>query len=339
MVGSLLILLLSAHGELYLEITPCPGVSTKEVQRLVPIELDVSLADAPNVGVPWASIRCEGTKAILTYDRAQRTIDLAKIDPRARPRLLALALAELASPPPPPPHAEETPAIVIPLPPPDLRPPPPSSIEPPPRIEPPPPEIAPPPPPPPKVEPPPPVTVHAAATSTPAPTSLHLAASVMGGAQLFTAGGPPTFGGRAAVEIAPSAFGARLDLGAHFGSEHVELGDVSLLAVAAGLSGFGRFEGGSIVAFDVGAGARVGFARIDGSPSNPASTEGSTVSGTWAGPFLQLRATFRFAPLLVTAEVEGGLVIRPVVGNAEGTAVAAADGAWFGFHLGVGLEP
>jgi hypothetical protein len=173
-------------------------------------------------------------------------------------------------------------------------------------------------------------------------TDLHFAASVTGGLLLFTSPGPPAFGGRATIEIAPIAFGARLDAGAYFGSESVDLGDVSLLLADVGLSGFGRF-GGDVVLFDIGVGARVGIARLRGRPSEgqveTQAFEGATLTGAWAGPFLGGRATFRVEPLLIVADLEAGLVIRPVVGNAEGTTVVSADGAWFGFHLGLGLEP
>jgi hypothetical protein len=167
---------------------------------------------------------------------------------------------------------------------------------------------------------------------------LHFGASVLGGLTLFTSEGPPTFGGRAAVEIAPSSFGVRLDAGAYFGAERVDLGEVSLLIAGAGLSGFLRFTT-SVVVFDLGAGARVGFARVRGSPGDPSAIEGDTITGVWAGPFLGGRSSFRLGPVLIAAEVEAGLVVRPVVGSAAGTTLVAADGAWFGFHLGVGLEP
>jgi hypothetical protein len=446
---------------LYLEIERCPAISTQEVKRLVRIELDVELAEAPGLGVPWASIRCEGARAILTYDSAERRIDLAKVDPRAQPRLLALALAELAAPPkadpppkegapkaPPPappkegapkappqaPRDDEGPSAPAqpnappsegpaspppkkpseggtqpktpptgdrPLQPAPKSPPsdgetslapksppsdgetslapktppsdgaaspatprPPASVAPGdlPRVgaDTPPParsaaiapaggaaaeppasrpltgERAAAPPPPPAVAP---ATLHTTATATAgAPLDLHFAASVLGGLTLFTADGPPTFGARASIELAPSSFGARVDLGAYFGSESVAQGDVSLLLVGAGLTGFGRF-GGSLFLFDIGAGARAGFARITGTPTDPSALAGATVSGAWAGPHLLARATLRLGALLLAAEIEGGLVIRPVVGRASGLPIAAADGAWFAFHLGVGLEP
>ena len=324
MTGAIGVLLLSAfaataNGQLHLEVDRCPAAPADEVARLVQIELDVELVETAGLGVPWASIRCEGTRAHLTYDRAERTIDLKTIDPRARPRLLALALAELASssrprprPPPAPYEREVTPSI-------------------PPRSEPPPPvktSTATPPPPPPA-----PLT----RTATPS-AALHVAASALGGVTLFSGAGPPGFGGRAALELAPATLGGRIDVGAAFGSGKTELGTVSVLLAGVGISGFGRFTGGLVV-FDVGAGLRVGFARITGTPRDPSAHDGGTVSGPWTGPFLDARSTFHFGPLQLVAELEGGLVIRPVIGRSDGVPVAAVDGAWFGFHLGLGLEP
>ena len=336
-IGSLLAAV--SPGRDHLSIERC-DVDAAEVKRLLRIELDAEILDSAAANVPTASIRCDGARATLAFRSKQRAIDLEKIDPRARPRLIALAIAELAAPKPtpPPPAPPETPSIPErSYEPPAYEPPP----DPPPPIEaaPPPPPVAPPPPPP-APEPPPAAIVETPPpidTST-APFDLHFAASVMGGITLFTADAPPTFGARAVLEIAPSAFGARFDAGAYYGSKSVDLGSVSLLIADAGLSAFGRFTGG-IVLFDVSAGVRAGFARVRGTPVDPNVTDGATITGAWVGPFLGGRSTFRLGVVLIAADVEAGLVIRPVVGRAEGVAVAAADGAWFGFHLGIGLEP
>jgi hypothetical protein len=330
-------LLTAAPEPITLSIDRCSHLDTAEVKRLLAIELSAELVE----GDGDASIRCEETRVHLAYRTKTRTLDLARTDARAQPRLIALALAELAvTPVPPPPRPPETPSIPerveLPVEPP-VEPP----LDPPiaPEIPPPPPVT---PPPPPEPPPAPPALTAAPPVTTSTATELHFAASVTGGLMLFTSPGPPAFGGRATVEIAPIAFGARLDAGAYFGSESVDPGSVSLLLADVGLSGFGRF-GGDVVLFDVGVGARLGFARLRGSPDasegQPGAIEGATLTGAWAGPFLGGRATFRLEPLLIVADLEAGLVIRPVVGNAEGTTVVSADGAWFGFHLGLGLEP
>lgn len=269
MIDSLLILLVTSST---VTVSGCPEAD--EIQRLARMEL--SAAEGA------ASIRCEGDRAVLTYGERTRSVDLGPVAPKARARLLALALAELAN-----------------------------------QVEPPPPPVSPP----------------APATGAKVDASVE----ILGGFATFSAASPFSFGGRAGFEVAGGGrFGGRLDLGASFGSGSIPGGRASMLAVAGGITGFARFPAGALE-IDLGAGGRVGWIRLAGAPEDPEATAGATVAGVWGGPHAAARLALPLDTLALLIDLEAGLVLRPVVGRAEGAPAIAADGAWFAVHAGAGF--
>lgn len=92
------------HPPLSLSVEPCEGVDASEVRRVVAIELRGSLRSHPDTGnATHARARCIDGDARLEVDdpltgkSLQRTVRLQRADPRARARLLALAIVELVA--------------------------------------------------------------------------------------------------------------------------------------------------------------------------------------------------------------------------------------------------
>lgn len=242
-----------------------------EIERIAAIELGSDPKPA--------SVRCAGSLALLQLGDRTRSIDLSSVDVKARPRLVALTLAELAST-----------SVAI-----GTDPDPKRAIE------------------------------------------VDYRAEILGTFLAFTAASPPSFGGRAAFTLSLfSSFGGRIDVHTAFGSEAVPLGRASLLTAGAGLSAFGRIVLDP-VEIDLGAGGRAAWARLAGSPSDPAAIEGATISGAWSGPFIEARIAVGFARFAATIAFELGLVVLPISGQVAGETVIAADGAWVSISLGVGF--
>lgn len=198
-------------------------------------------------------------------------------------------------------------------------------------------QIDPPPPPPsrPPPAPPPPAPPPVADRGGP---DIEAAVEILGGLATFSAKSPFSFGGRAGFEVTSTGrFGGRLDVGATFGSGGIPGGSASMLALAGGLTGFVRLPAGALDV-DVGAGGRLGWVRLSGEPEDPGASSGADVSGIWGGPHAAARLSIPFEALAFLLDLEAGLVLRPVVGRAEGTPVIAADGAWFAVHAGARFD-
>lgn len=114
-----LLLLLLADVPIALEVA-CAGVDAAEVRAVLALELrrPVREGDAP----ARARVECRGEVALLAVEDGgpprSRALDLGGTAAVARPRLLALSLAELASAPPPVPAraAPPDPVLVAPAP-------------------------------------------------------------------------------------------------------------------------------------------------------------------------------------------------------------------------------
>ena len=117
----------AAQDVVRLSIPDCEGAASSEIVKLVSLELapqvTIALDDAESVQLT-ASLRCTDGRAVISVQDARRTEPLQLVLPladtrrEARPRLLALAIAELiatsrlepgATPPPPPPPPEPPP--------------------------------------------------------------------------------------------------------------------------------------------------------------------------------------------------------------------------------------
>lgn len=88
--------------------------------------------------------------------------------------------------------------------------------------------------------------------------------------------------------------------------------------------------------FSVGAGARLGVARLTGIP-NSADVAGSTIWGLWGGPSLSASATWSPWPRgTFSLLVEGGWTLAQVVGRQAGASALSVAGPWTAIQLGVG---
>jgi hypothetical protein len=87
---------------------------------------------------------------------------------------------------------------------------------------------------------------------------------------------------------------------------------------------------------DLGAGARLGLARLSGQPADPTRTRGGTLAGTWAGPIAYAGVGVRASTLLITAGVEAGQVLRTVEGLVDGGMPVSIAGHWLAGTVAVG---
>jgi hypothetical protein len=87
---------------------------------------------------------------------------------------------------------------------------------------------------------------------------------------------------------------------------------------------------------DVGAGGRIGLARLAGEPTDPSSTQGSTLAGTWAGPLGYLGVGVLLGRLVVAAGIEGGHVLRTVAGLVDDGRTVSVSGNWLSGSVAMG---
>ncbi len=90
---------------------------------------------------------------------------------------------------------------------------------------------------------------------------------------------------------------------------------------------------------DLGAGARLGLARLAGQPTDPSRTRGGTLAGTWAGPIAYAGVGVRASAMLITAGVEAGQVLRTVEGLVDGGTPVSVAGRWLAGTVAVGWGP
>ncbi len=87
---------------------------------------------------------------------------------------------------------------------------------------------------------------------------------------------------------------------------------------------------------DLGAGARVGLARLAGTPADPSRTRGGTLAGTWAGAIAYAGVGVRASAVLITAGLEAGQVLRTVEGLVDGGTPVSIAGRWLAGTVAVG---
>jgi hypothetical protein len=88
--------------------------------------------------------------------------------------------------------------------------------------------------------------------------------------------------------------------------------------------------------FDAGAGARVGVARLAGTPDDVTTTRGTTLAGTWAGPIAYVGVGRRFWRLVAAAGVEAGTTLRTVSGLVDEGPPISVAGRWLSGTLAIG---
>jgi hypothetical protein len=90
------------------------------------------------------------------------------------------------------------------------------------------------------------------------------------------------------------------------------------------------------MSLDLGAGGRLGLARLSGTPADATLTRGGTLAGTWAGPVAYAGFGIHAAPVLIEAGVEAGQVLRSVDGLVDGGTPVSIAGRWLAGTLAVG---
>jgi hypothetical protein len=327
---------------LRLEIQRCVHIKQDHLSTLVQVELKghVSVRSAQNVARVSVEVGCARgggvTIQILDEDGipvASRTLDIGAYGAASRPRLLALAIAEMVGAiwetPPAPPVPEPKPAPAIP------------SAAPGPTATATTPEAGPPagqqkvegpaapspssgldvelPPPPPKKQ----------------ADEIHFDIGARVGTRKF-GGGPFEFGGalRGALSFRRRLV-AELDLALETGVNGTSLGDVlgttsSLGAWAGVMVEIEQFE------LRGGIGLRAGVAHLQGKPSGTA--HGASVTGGWMGPMLALAGCAHFGEMRVEVGLDGGVNLMPVRALVENAPEVSISGAWFTLQLGVGYR-
>ncbi len=304
------------HPLVFLQLDACLDVAREDVRHFVGLELgavaDFADAEAPSTANHTrVAVRCQGGLIELRVDdpitgkSLQRTIDLQEA-PRARARLLALAVVELVSAswtelvsnpepevPPAGPHAspEARRAVA------DL--------------------------------------IRNQAQKT-AFTRLRLVA--FGGGQAFFSG-PGLLGG-AGLRLGkdhPLHLGWVADVQIMHGSAAASLGVVSVDTLSFG-GALVFHQTWSRLGLHVGAGLRGGAVRLAGMPRDAQIAAGQSGWAAWGGPMAQLSlgvvATRR---LCFELGLESGYVLSSVGGLVAGVREVSVGGAWLAFQLGVGI--
>lgn len=315
----------ASDGPVTTRIDPCVPIDRAQFQRLLAIEFGMESASLDAEGDGSAAVvtlTCvEGAVQLrlddpVTRKSMTRIVDVARVEPQSRSRLMALTVAEFVVAswlelrlsekpkiepvgPPPPPAAERNAAAVV--------------------------------------------ERHAPAVVAPArdaTTQLSAAFEVMSFFSEFEL--IPAGALRVLQKLAPAfAIDAALQFGV--GSVSGALGDsreqvslqlttLSLLASALYFARAGEFE------LMAGAGARLGFISLEGSRARDPNFDAERDYVPWAGPVALLGVNYRATrELRIGLRLEAGFLrhIRATVGRNDGV-VAELRSGWSGLSLGVG---
>lgn len=86
----------------------------------------------------------------------------------------------------------------------------------------------------------------------------------------------------------------------------------------------------------IGLGARFGFARVEGTPSDPQRVRGRVVTGSWGGPLAHVELGLRSSHFFGCAGVEAGYALKTVTGSVDGELEAGVSRIFGSATLGVG---
>jgi hypothetical protein len=307
-----------------LTIDECVAVPAADVKKIVAVELGALLVDDASSGAGGPDARdttvvvvtCSGKTIALRVDdpvtgkSLERSIDLSSEVPKARPRLVALAIVELvsaswteleANPKPKVPAVTATAS---------------SAAK----------DAA-------KDS----VRTHFLAPIEPS-SSLRLVA-IAGRRTFFPRTGPTTsLGLRIGDDRGALGFlGWSVDLQGEHASVPVALGGVAVDTVSASFAAV-AFHRISSFTLRGGIGLRLGAARITGETSDSVRIEGSSLAGFFAAPLALVSVSYSpVAPLVLEASAEGGAVVAPVRGHVAGERDVGIAGGFFGAMIGVGV--
>jgi hypothetical protein len=296
-------------------INDCPGLDSQETARLFNIEIRQQPSADPS-GSPQATVArvsCPDSDTAelrvddpLTGKTLMRTVAIKDTPSSARPRLLALALAELV-------YASWSELALRPVP---VGPPDESSDKA--RLA--------------AAE-----AVRGKMQDASKKFDLHLMA--VGSAQFLFEGTGGVYGG--GIRIAgdhPYHLGWTVDAIFEHGYNRVSLGSITTNVLSIGASLTGRYEV-SIVILRGAAGFRTGGAWLTGTPSDSTTYEGRTVAGAFFGPMGSLGMDVKLPyHLILGVLVEGGYIAVPVNGTGGGETAASFGGPWVGVQLGFGVS-
>lgn len=290
-------------GAIEISSADCSVLDVAEVQRIAEVEL----SNAPPTATPIrALVRCDGATAELTVDdpvtnkTLGRKVSLMKLVPRAQPRVLALAIAELVS-------ASWSELLLVPR----------ADAETP------------------KVEP----EVRAKALEALPPEQPRgvLRLEAVGAARWLPASAAVQWGGGARVIWVPVArWGLWAEVTGEHGAVTVPSGRLTAQTVGAAAAAIARFELAAWLELVGGVGARFGVGRIIGAPLDEGVTHGATVAGTWGGPAAVAGAGVLLGPVVIGVGVEGGVALVQLSGTVDGSRGLGLDSPWATVAVSVG---
>jgi hypothetical protein len=307
------------HAPVALDVDACAGVDTPEVRRLVPIELGAPLVDGAVSDAretTRATVSCVPNQPALvrlevrdptTGKSLDRVITLANVPQADQARLVSISVVELvAASWGELRHASES------------------------------------------------VPHAVGATASPATRDLALTSAethdgeaVQPRWRLFVVGSARHFsglphvvpgGGIAVARTTRWGFGVGGDLLVEGGAQPTSLGEVQAVLGSVGLMALGRAGIGRLT-LESGLGARAGLVRLAGrgGSNEAAPVRTGSVSGTWLGPLVVLRALVTLPrSFVVTVGGELGWATSGALGRVEGAPDVGVRGAWWSALVGVG---
>jgi hypothetical protein len=299
-----------------IDAASCPELDAAEVRRIAAIELAATVAESggssPERTVTQVLVDCDKASSRivvrdpLTSKTVERTLSLQSVEAKARPRILAIAIAELV-------NASWVELATNPA----LEAPAPTAAGAPERD-----------------------AVRQTQRSKMRPVSLSIA--IGGTARVFASGAPVAFGGTLRGTVAPWGLArgvlVGLDATLETASAVVPLGTADILLASGGASLVYAF--GEPVRFELGGGARVGWANLEGLAAPGTSTLRGNVDGPWGGPMLLAAGSVGFArSARLRLGVESGYAVASVRGAVNGEPVVDVAGVWIMGALGIGFEP
>jgi hypothetical protein len=130
-------------------------------------------------------------------------------------------------------------------------------------------------------------------------------------------------------------WGVELGFGVARAAADTALGSVEATTWSGALRPTLRF-GSNAAWFKTGVGARLGVARLVGTPVDAEQARGGSIAGTWGGPSLHAGAGIAWSPIAFGLGLEAGYVLRAVSGGVDDGHAVAVDGAWVAATMGVG---
>lgn len=140
---------------------------------------------------------------------------------------------------------------------------------------------------------------------------------------------------RVSIALGEPALAIDADASATLASNRTDLGIVRVNTWSLALRPALRWQRGLWLG-TAGVGARVGLARIEGSPTSPDAARGSSLVGTWGGPLVHANAGVAFGHFASRLGGELGYSVRGVSGSVDGRDRAGVRGAWVLVSLGFG---